>query len=71
MTDPAAKAILDAADAAVSWWRAKKPLGWGVLKHLQHPTVNCATYREKILARRASRWFAHCKGYLSKPGEKP
>jgi hypothetical protein len=63
MTEPAAKAILGAADAAVTWWRSKKPRGWSARKHIENPLVNCSTYRERLLARRASIWFAHCKGY--------
>lgn len=57
-----AKALLSAADAAVAWWRGLKPRGWGIRKHLDNPTVNCTTYREKLLARRAARWYAIQKG---------
>jgi len=63
-----ANTLLSAADAAVTWWRAKKPKGWGVEKHLANPLVNCTTYREKLLARRASRWFAVCRGHQGKRG---
>jgi hypothetical protein len=55
-----ARVILDAADAAVTWWRGRKPIGWGIAKHLANPTINCPTYREKLLARRAARWYAVC-----------
>lgn len=54
----AARILLLAGDAAVSWWRAKKPVGWGVRKHLQNPAVNCVTERERRLARAAARWYA-------------
>lgn len=54
--------LLAVADSAVTWWRSKKPVGWGVEKHLANPLVNCVGYREKLLARRASRWFALCEG---------
>ncbi len=54
--------LLSAADAAVSWWRHKKPRGWSVMKHLQNPCVNCATNRENRLARAAARWYAIQKG---------
>lgn len=60
--DREAQLILAAADTAVTWWRGKKPKGWSVTKHLANPLVNCVGYREKLLARRASRWFALCKG---------
>lgn len=56
--DEQAKALLAAGDAAVTWWRSMKPFGWGIAKHLKHPTVNCTTYREKMLAKRASQWYA-------------
>lgn len=52
--------LLAAADTAVTWWRGKKPVGWSIKQHLKNPTVNCSTYREKLLARRASRWYAVC-----------
>lgn len=58
--DRRAFTILEAADAAVSWWREHKPIGWGIAKHLASPTVNCVTFREKRLARAAARWYAAC-----------
>jgi hypothetical protein len=49
--------LLAAADAAVTWWRGKKPVNMSIAEHLKTPTVNCQTYREKSLARKAARWF--------------
>jgi len=56
--DNAANWLLNAGDAAVSWWREHKPRGWSISRHLQNPTVNCVTFREKRLARAAARWYA-------------
>lgn len=55
--DTKARALLNAGDAAVTWWRGKKPCGWGVQKHIDNPMVNCVTRREEMLARRAAAWF--------------
>ena len=56
--DEAWKLLLTAGDAAVSWWREHKPRGWSVARHLANPTVNCATHRERRLARAAAYWYA-------------
>lgn len=63
VTDSETRVLLRMMDTAISWWRGKKPVGWGVLKHLQNPTVNCVTHRERLLARAVARWYAIEKGY--------
>ena len=50
--------LLKAADAAVSWWRQHRPVGWSVAKHLENPAVNCTTVTERRLAVAAARWHA-------------
>ena len=32
--------LLRAADAAVAWWKFRKPVGWSVDRHLKTPCVN-------------------------------
>lgn len=50
--------LLSAADAAVTWWKSKRPVGWTIAQHVIDPTINTAGYREKRLARAAARWYA-------------
>lgn len=37
-------------DAAVNWWRSKRPVGWNVWDHTANPTINTTTDRENELA---------------------
>lgn len=53
----APRRLLAAGEAAVSWWKEHKPVGYGIAQHLANPTVNCATEREKRLARAAAHWY--------------
>ena len=36
--------------AAIKWWLARRPEGWGLEKHLQNPKVNCVSNIESELA---------------------
>jgi hypothetical protein len=45
------KTLLAVADAAVDWWKTKKPVKWTKKKHLENPTINCTgSSLEKPLA---------------------
>lgn len=36
---------------AYVWWKQHKPLAWSFMEHLSNPTVNCATWTDKDIAR--------------------
>lgn len=36
--------------AAIAWWRAKRPTTWDESVHLDHPAINCQTRHERALA---------------------
>jgi hypothetical protein len=50
----AAKALLDAADTLISWWKSKRPRGWSKKKHLSDPRAYCTTQMECLMADRAA-----------------
>jgi len=41
-------------DKAVAWWKAKRPIGWSLERHLENPVVNCITDIENALARKVA-----------------
>lgn len=37
--------------ASLAWWEARRPVGWDLRQHLDHPTANaCGNESEKALA---------------------
>lgn len=54
--DKRATILLELADAAVVWWVGKRPLAMSLQKHLENPTLNTATDREKRLALAVAKW---------------
>lgn len=36
--------------AALRWWRKRKPIAWSLDEHLRQPSVNCTTPSEHELA---------------------
>jgi hypothetical protein len=37
-------------EAALNWWKQRRPIDWPTEKHLAHPTVNCSSPAEDALA---------------------
>lgn len=49
--DKQREAQIDALQAALAWWEARRPVGWDLRKHLDNPTVNAhSSEPEKALA---------------------
>jgi len=46
----AAVALGTVGNAAVRWWTSNRPVRMSRKKHLENPTINCATEQEKALA---------------------
>ena len=42
-------------EAALAWWRTKRPLDWDENQHLKNPTINTTTHDEARLARSVAR----------------
>ena len=40
-------------EAAIAWWKRRRPLGWTAEMHIANPTINC-TSDEYDLAKQAS-----------------
>jgi hypothetical protein len=55
---PDTAALLAVADAAVAWWKARKPADWSLEQHLAHPAINCDGDGERQLAQAAAQWVA-------------
>ena len=36
-------------DAAIEWWKGRRPVGWTEVQHLVNPQINTSTYSEKSL----------------------
>jgi hypothetical protein len=47
---------------AIHWWMGRRPVGWSDKEHLDNPTINCPTDRERSLALAVA-------GYVSSNGE--
>lgn len=39
------------------WWRTKRPAMYSLEQHLNHPTINCDTPRERELAQAVAQWL--------------
>jgi hypothetical protein len=37
--------------AAFEWWKAKKPMAWSQVEHVETPCVNCTSERDCTLAK--------------------
>jgi hypothetical protein len=52
-------AVLQAvAEAALAWWRSRRPRGWSLEQHLADPMVHCEGDHERRLAEAVARWTA-------------
>jgi hypothetical protein len=45
------------ANAAVRWWKAKRPLAWSAEMHMENPAVNTTSPEERTLALRVAAWL--------------
>lgn len=52
--------------AAISWWRGHRPIEWTEVEHRGNPTVNCASNKERELARVVAEYVS-----LTKRGARP
>jgi hypothetical protein len=50
--------LLAVANAAVQWWKARKPADWSLEQHLADPAINCDGDGERQLAQAAAKWVA-------------
>jgi hypothetical protein len=46
-------------EEAAKWWFSTRPCGWTLDMHLAHPTVRCATPKERGLAMLVANWIAY------------
>jgi hypothetical protein len=53
-----AAALHAVAEAAVAWWKERRPKGWSLEQHLADPMVNCGEDRERRLAGAVSKWVS-------------
>jgi hypothetical protein len=51
------KTLLRLADSSKAWFRSKRPFMYSLEQHLEHPTINCVTEREKELAKAVANWI--------------
>lgn len=68
--DAATQRLLNAADAALWWWRMHRPVGWKLHQHQRNPIVNCKGDEEKLLAEACA--ILSLEGWpIRKPGTPP
>jgi len=51
------KTIIDVVDAACEWWWGLRPTYYTELEHINNPTINTNTLREKKLANKVSEFY--------------
>ena len=43
--------------SSIKWWEGRRPVGWTLEKHLEHPCVNQVTGPESELAQAVADWI--------------
>lgn len=51
------KTMFQVIDEAKLWFRSKRPAVYSLQQHIEHPTINCNTERERQLATAIALWL--------------